>query len=325
MKSSVHSRRWAQVPPLKWMCAYRWRIGIRSRTNGTMPEGSLNDFTFLHTPIGHFHADPFITEHEGRIFLFYEDYSYLTRTGKLSCAELDHSCRVLETRAVLERPYHISYPHVFAVDGNYYMIPETAAANRVELYSAVRFPWEWHFEKVLLTGQKLFDATTMCFGGQQWIFAGGSSTGASGHYDQLNLFHAPTIFERFTAHPGNPVKTDLGSCRPAGAIIAENGQLMRPAQDCSRWYGSGLKLMEIDTLNESAYSERPITGMPGSWLRGSDLGTHTYNRSEHFEVVDILSYGIQFAAVIGRARSLMPALSRPAAHAPSEASGDLPL
>ena len=106
----------------------------------------MRGFTFLEATPGHFHADPFIIEHDQRIFLFYEEYSYLTRSGKLVCAELDASCAVLESRTILQKPYHLSYPHVFAFNGSFYMIPETAAANRVDLYRAVNFPWNGAFK-----------------------------------------------------------------------------------------------------------------------------------------------------------------------------------
>src|SRR6185437_9688752 len=107
----------------------------------------------------------------------------------------------------------LSYPNVFQFDGKYYMIPETASTSRVELYRAVNFPWEWKFEKVLLSGSKFQDVTWFQFEGKHWLFAGGSSTGLGGQYDQLHLFHAPTVFDRVKPHPANPVKTDLGSAR----------------------------------------------------------------------------------------------------------------
>jgi hypothetical protein len=272
--------------------------------------GELEDFTFLEAPGGHFYADPFIVEHEERVFLFVEDYCYLTRSGNLACVELDRSYHVLQSRTILQRPYHLSYPHVFQFDGSYYMIPETSAANRVELYRAVNFPWEWQLQRILLSGPKLQDNTLLQFGGKHWILAGGSSTGMPGQYDELNVFYAPTIFDRFKSHPANPVKKDLCSARPAGAIITDGDRLIRPAQDCSRWYGCGLTFMRIEVITESAYSERPFVRLPDSWQGGRNLGTHTYNTSDHFEVIDVLSYGVEISAVIGRANSLFRLLSR---------------
>jgi len=304
-------------PPLRWISAYRWRVGIRPRTSALAVTGHLDDFKFLEAPFGHFHADPFVVEHEGQVFLFFEDYNYLTRSASLACAELDSSCNVLQVRTIVQKPYHMSYPHVFVFDGCYYMIPETAAVNRVELYRAVKFPWEWTFEKVLLHEAKLHDATCVASDDKYWILAGGSSTGLPGHHDQLHVFFAPTIFDSFTPHARNPVKTDLGSARPAGAIVKSGERLIRPAQDCSRYYGCGLTFMEIEVISESAYSERALASLPDSWLGHGDLGTHTYNASEHFEVIDVCSYGVELAAIIGRARSLARKAARVGAQIPA--------
>jgi hypothetical protein len=41
---------------------------------------------------------------------------------------------------VLERPYHLSYPYVFFVGDDAFMLPETAANGAIELYRAVSFP-----------------------------------------------------------------------------------------------------------------------------------------------------------------------------------------
>lgn len=295
---------WTKSLPLKWLYAYRWRVGIRPRTYGPLLTSRLENFTFLDAPPGHFYADPFIMEQDNRVFLFFEDYSFLNRSADLSCAELDGSCNVRHRQTIVHRPYHLSYPHVFQFDGSYYMIPETASANRVELYRAAEFPWKWEFVKVLLSGAKFYDATCVSFEGKYWILAGGSSTAASGKYDELHVFHAPTIFDRFRPHRSNPVKTDLASARPAGAIIRDGECLIRPVQNCSRWYGDDLIFMRIDVLSEAAYSERHFASLPNWKPCARDLGIHTYNASERFEVIDVCSYGIEPAAMVGRANSL---------------------
>ena len=239
------------------------------------------------------------------MYLFLEDYSYLTRTAKLICGELDNAGRLLDPRTIVEPPYHISYPGVFSVDGQFYMIPETAAANRVELYRAVRFPWEWKLERILVSGMKLQDPTYVQINGEHWIFAGGSSGGAVPRYDLLHLFHAANFHDEFRPHPGNPVKQDAASTRPAGRIFFEGNRLIRPAQDCSRWYGCGLTFMEVDALDGTKYSEHPVSRLPDCWLRGGFIGTHTYNSSAKFEALDVCTYGVELMAVGGRARSLL--------------------
>ena len=49
----------------KWVLAFRRR-------------GSDDRFTIVHPPADRFYADPFLAEHDGRTFVFFEDYSYGT-------------------------------------------------------------------------------------------------------------------------------------------------------------------------------------------------------------------------------------------------------
>ncbi len=291
---------------MKWFCAYRWHVGIRTRNYQSCgPSQSAGHFSLLTAPYGHFYGDPFIVEHERKTFLFLEDYRYLTRMARLICCELDENGKVIETRPILQPPYHVSYPQVLKIDGEHYMIPETGAAMRLELYRAVRFPWEWKLEKILMSGFAFQDPTHAVINGRHWIFSGGSSTGVRGQYDELHLFHAPTIHDRFRPHPGNPVKTDLSSARPAGRLLMDGESIIRPAQDCSRWYGCGIKFMRIDAIDEFRYSEQLVGEPPDAWLPDGYMGPHTYNESAHFEVIDICSYGLHGPAIAGRVRSLV--------------------
>lgn len=303
-RSSIHSSALSRKLPFRLLCAYRWRIGIRKRRRPVGSEINLAELTFVDAPVGHYYADPFIFEEQGRVFLFFEDYSMFTRLGTLVCAELDRSLKIVRLKQILNRPYHLSYPHVFWFDGSYFMIPETASAECVELYRAVNFPWDWRFERVLLSGAKYQDVTVLQYAGRHWLLAGGSSTQMVGDYDELHIFHGDSILGTFTPHPGNPVRTDLSSARPAGAVIKEGDRLIRPAQDCSLWYGCGLNFMEIEVINELEYRERQLLKLAGSTWTGN-IGIHTYNASEHLEAFDFCSYGIDVPAIIGRAKSFI--------------------
>ena len=78
--------------------------------------------------------------------------------------------------------------------------------------------------------------------------------------------------------------------RPAGALFFEGGKLIRPGQDCSLRYGYALNFSEIETLSESDYEEKPYNRIEPDWCHGS-ICTHTYNRTEEFEVLDGMKLG----------------------------------
>ena len=55
-----------------------------------------------------------------------------------------------DPQTALEREYHLSYPFVFEWEDDVYLIPESTASKRVELYRAESFPDRWSLAGVLL-------------------------------------------------------------------------------------------------------------------------------------------------------------------------------
>jgi hypothetical protein len=184
----------------------------------------------------------------------------------------------------LERDYHLSYPFTFDWEGSTYMIPETAGARTVELYRAERVPDRWRLERVLLHDIRAADATLLRHDGLFWLFAAVAVPGGA-ITDELCVFWATDLHGEWTAHPGNPVVSDVRRARPAGRIFSAGGRLVRPAQDCSERYGGAIVFHSIDELSTTAYRESVIRRFTGDGINGI-LGTHTYNRSETLEVID---------------------------------------
>jgi hypothetical protein len=199
---------------------------------------------------------------------------------------------------VLARPYHLSYPFVFAHDGEIFMIPETTAAKRVELYRATDFPRAWAHEAVLLDAIDAADATLLRHAGRHWLFAAVAAGDASS-LDELHLFSATELRGPWQPHPRNPIVSDVRCARPAGAIQRWGSRLVRPGQDGSRRYGGAVAFCEIDLLDESDYAEHEIAR-----LKPADVGdaraTHTYNSDGAFEAIDIRRRELRFAGLLRR-------------------------
>ena len=68
-------------------------------------------------------------------------------------------------------------------------------------------------------------------------------------------------------------------------LFYEEGRLIRPSQDCGKAYGYALEFSEVLRLSETEYEERPLSRIEPGLIAGC-IGTHTYNRTEQFEVVD---------------------------------------
>lgn len=261
-----------------------WRMAMRSgpqlRVIGEA-DANLSGFRFVESPRGRFYADPFVFEDAGKTWVFFEDCDYTANLGRVSCAEVRDG-HVTAAIPVLEKPYHLSYPCVFRDDGEIYMVPESVANGTVDLYRCTRFPDQWQFEKELLR-ERAVDTTVWVEDGLYWFFV--TLQEARGSAIQLWLFYARELRGAWSAHPANPISTDVRNARGAGAIFRRNGKLFRPSQDCSRHYGFSLSLNEIVVLNPERYEEKPAVTVPPNWAPGL-VATHTYSCAGGLEVID---------------------------------------
>jgi hypothetical protein len=233
---------------------------------------------------GRCYADPFGIVVNRRHYLFCEEFDYRLGRGVISVTVVGQNGPPKRPTIVIERPYHLSYPFVFEHRGQIWMIPETSAAGRVELYRADRFPDKWVLEGALLEGINACDATIFLKNGRWWMFAG-TSERQSSSWDALSLFHAPDPLGPWTAHRQNPVLIDRSSARPGGAVFEYRGAHWRAAQDCSKRYGSALVLCAIDRLDEEDFVQTVRAAISPGPLWGP-RGLHTLNWLEGLELVD---------------------------------------
>jgi hypothetical protein len=243
-----------------------WLVALRNKSGPFLP---------IEAAAQHNYADPFLFARSGKTFLFVEDQDTTTKNAVISVAEVVDNRLAHHPTSILERPYHLSYPLVFAHGEEIFMLPETAASGSLELYRAVAFPWKWELECILIDGLALADATPIFYRNRWWLFATMAEHGTKDH-DELFIFFSDKLTGPWQPHLRNPVKSDCRSARPAGRIVRQGDTLFRPAQDCELTYGSGLVWHKIVELSPSGFCEIEIArfGAP------SDLG---FDGLHHFE------------------------------------------
>ncbi len=267
--------------PFYWQTAYRRLDG-----EGVAEDGTLTGAPFALLPDDgkRFFADPFVIEHEGRTCLFVEEFPYEFARGVISVAELGSDGRFGMPRQVLVEPHHLSYPQVFAMGGEVWMIPESSAVREVVLYRAESFPNRWVRHATLISGHEISDATLLERDGRFWLF-GTERQSQGNHSDTMVAYSADRLEGPWLPHPMNPVLIDRSAARPGGAFVRQGDRLFLPVQDGTRAYGGGLGLAELVELNQHAVrfaAPRPVR--PGkAWAR---TGIHTLNRAGGIEVID---------------------------------------
>lgn len=267
----------------EWHVAWRRINGDAMQDTGLWPH---KPFTTLPDDGQRYFADPFILMQDGMAHVFCEEFPHTTGKGIISHFTLDQQGGASPVRPVLECPYHLSYPQVFAFGEAIYMLPETAANRRLEIYRARRFPDDWVLEKVLIDPIDAGDATFIVHAGRCWLFCTTRQPHGSS-WDQLAIFHAPHPLGPWTAHQNNPVILDASCARPGGAMWVKDGMLHRVAQDCAADYGGALQLLRVEQLDDICFRQTRVAHItPPCSSRWK--GLHTLNAAGGFEIIDYL-------------------------------------
>lgn len=284
-RSALISRVWNWV----WSRLFfrQWIVLAAPEINENQP--FWDNFIPFVPPPDRFWADPFIWKSKENFFIFVEEFFYGTNRGHIACLTLNRQLELVSNSVVLERPYHLSYPFVFEHKNKIYMLPETKNNLTIELYQCKTFPNEWVMDRTLMPNVSAVDSTLLEADGKWWLFTyksnpTGQTPGA------LYLYHAdqPTS-EHWISHPQNPIVRDSRFARPAGRIFFRNGNLFRPSQDCSFFYGHAINLNRITCLTDSNYEETlEFTITPPK--KTNMLATHTWNTVEGLHVTDALLY-----------------------------------
>lgn len=271
----------------------QWQLAYKLGRSEDLPNSFFN-FRRLKPPRDRFWADPFPVEHQGKYYIFVEEFIYKRGKGHISVIELDHNHNnshthsAVEPHKVLETNYHLSYPFIFRWQDDYFMVPETHENKTIELYRATKFPFEWAFEKVLIHDIAAVDATLFMHQNTWWMFANILDSPESA-CQELHLFHAPSPHGPWTAHKQNPIISDIRRARPAGQVFNWQGSLYRPSQDCSVRYGHSVVLNKIISLSKDLYQEETISRITPTWDPRIQ-GVHTFNHTGRLSIVDFVVY-----------------------------------
>ena len=267
---------------LQWSLAWHWR----DAPDAEDPHGVLHRYREIPTPKDRYWADPFVVQDGSRWWMFFEELRYASGRGEIAVWEMGPKGPIGAPRLILERPYHLSYPQVFQYQGRWYMLPETEAAGRVELYVAEEFPHQWSLHSTLMDGARIVDATLLEHEDHWYLFAS-EGTDEIEPGEELSAFVGPTPLGPFTRHPANPLVTDVRRARMAGRFFHSGNALFRPAQRCVPRYGAGIVVHEVLELTPDRYQERVTHELHPRWSRGM-VGFHTINCSAGLSVIDSL-------------------------------------
>lgn len=229
----------------------QWEVAEASAGVGTISElasrfPAFEDWRVIERPSRYrFLADPFPHPAGG---LLVEALRTSDQQGEI-VQITEHGARVLcSSRG------HFSYPSVIHADGQCFMVPETAEWMRPSAFRLTDGGAELVGELDVEGRPMLIDPTLFQHGDATYLFANELVEGGG----VLRLWVADGLFCRFAEHPASPIRISPSGSRMAGAVVAERSRLLRLGQDCSRDYGNGIILFEIEHLTRTEYSESEV-------------------------------------------------------------------
>ena len=244
-------------------------------------------------------ADPFLVRHSANWILFFEILNADRMIGEIAHAVSFDGKSWNYAGRVLAEPFHLSYPLVFAHEGDWYMVPESSAIGEVRLYRAEVFPTRWAPVRTLLSGKPFSDTTIHSHGNRWWLFSDASDHKKS---DTLCLYSSSALHGPYLEHPQSPiVRDDPTAARPAGRLVSTNDGIIRFAQICRPHYGAGVNAFMIARLTPDEYQEQsdPLGQVLTARRRGWN-GSGMHHIDAH-----LLPCGDWFAAVDGMSSGSM--------------------
>lgn len=138
-------------------------------SEGDILNSPLDRLTELKQPKGEFRADPFLFEHGGEKYVFFEACGHGGAKGRIEVGRIAGD-QLEDVQALDLGEAHNSYPYVFEHGDDIFMIPETHERNRVEVWRCVDFPGQWTLHATALEGQSPADTVLFEWEGQNWLF-----------------------------------------------------------------------------------------------------------------------------------------------------------
>ena len=234
----------------------------------------------------YWYADPLLWEKDGKEVVFLERVDRRTGRGCIACADITEGVWK-EPTAVIEEPFHMSFPMCFEWGNELYMIPETEMDQSVHLYRCVEFPYVWESAGAYMKGWRLVDSVVWNQEDDKIQFLASEYDPKDDFYTRYHAYELRRAGEQIDFRDLGRISDEYTlMSRLAGPVIEDEAPLAIVQRSTPGVYGYSIHFCE---------KGEQIPGRIIKELLPSDfanmghklLGVHTYSRSSHYEMVDI--------------------------------------
>jgi hypothetical protein len=283
-----------------WLFLKQWGLGFMKGDIREIIRKRKNGFSFQWLPVSDkniSYADPFIFKaNDGKINVLFEKVTSFQLDGTISLMVCDESFKTVMEKTVLNNREHLSYPFVFRENGKTYVLPENSLGGSLYCYEFDNETRSFSKQKKILD-LPLIDPTILKYNNKYWLFC--TMLGEQLN-SELYIFYADSLTGPYSAHAKNPVKSGLNGTRPAGNFIEVDGNIYRPSQNCSNYYGESITINKLTELSETAFSEEEHMLIHSNPRDEFNYGIHTINIVDDIIIVDGQKRHFQPVRQLGR-------------------------
>lgn len=230
-------------------------------------------------------ADPFILDvTDSEIIILAEEYCYNVHRGRIARVVIDRKTyEEMSFEIILELQTHLSFPFIIRKNGKIFLMPENSASGCSTVYEyndANRKLTPLHH----IAEEPFADATIFEMEGQSYLCTTmlPDTNSKSVKIYTLNK-DAFKVVDRVAT-----VKFPIVCGRNPGEVFTVDGQMYRPAQDCTLRYGHGVILQKMTMENGEWRFENVNSLYPKSFKYNQ--GVHTFNNFKGLIVIDGRGY-----------------------------------
>tara|TARA_B100001142_G_C14310029_1_gene646274 strand:- start:1103 stop:1990 length:888 start_codon:yes stop_codon:yes gene_type:complete len=252
---------------------------------GQFMNSTLSELKPVKLPKYEYWADPFIFKYKNKNYVFFENYSYITKKGKISCGLIKKG-NLVKISDVLDLDYHLSFPYIFEENGIIYLMPEASGNNRLEIFRCIEFPNKWELHSTAFENEKVADAFFFNDkNNDKWLFVNKKANIKNIQLDsELYIYRVDSLsLKKIEPHKQNPVIINSALARNGGSIFSYGNDIYRPSQANIRGdYGKALNINKIEKLTLNHYIERNIKTVYPNFNRKLKSMHHLHQTDELF-------------------------------------------
>lgn len=263
-----------------------WNVAIRPHAEAGVLDTD-REFRVLSNTWRYWCADPFAIEWQGKTYVFMEVLDRFTQKGSIAYRRIENG-KAGPIRICIDTPHHMSYPMLYTVGDEIFMIPECHKSGNLTAYRAVQFPDVWEPVQTILPDRMVCDTNYLRKDGKEYLLTM-PIDGERYIYDTLELYCRETDGD-WKLCVGSPFVPGTDRARNGGNFFSAEGMLIRPSQNCGTSYGEKLVLNQVREISPNGYREETLREITAGDIRvdsGRYDGIHTFNHSEAYDVIDL--------------------------------------